>query len=75
VLDAVPLSAWQERIQLAPSRLDEARHNALARLQPESVRVSLSPVTLKSEDDLATYLVDVRARVKPHLDAGKTVIL
>jgi hypothetical protein len=75
VLDATPLSAWQDRISLVPSRGDQLRERVLERLQPESVRVIIPPVTIKTEDELDAHLADVRSRVQPHLDAGNTVIL
>lgn len=75
VLDATPLSAWQDRISLVASRHEQVRQLALVKLQPESVRVTIPPVTITGEDDLDAYLDDVRSRVQPHLDAGKTVIL
>jgi hypothetical protein len=75
VLDATPLSAWQDRISLVSSRLEQLRERALEKLQPESVRVTMPPVTIADEKQLAAYLDDVRRRVQPHLDAGKTVIL
>lgn len=75
LLDATPLSAWQDRITLVPIRRDHARQRALERLQPDSVHVAMPPVTISSERDLATYVDDLRARVQPHLDAGETVIL
>ena len=74
-LDATPLSAWQDRISLIPSRADQARQRALKRLQPESVHVTIPPTTIAGADDLAKYLDDVRSRVQPYLDVGKTVIL
>jgi hypothetical protein len=74
-LDATPLSSWQERTSFIPSRRDQVRHQALERLQPESVRISLEPVTITGEADLEAYLEDVRSRVQPQLEAGKTVIL
>jgi hypothetical protein len=75
VLDATPLSGWRDRISLVPSRRDQARQRALKKLQPESVRVTMPSVAIANEDDLASYLADVRFRVQPHLEAGKTVIL
>ena len=36
-LDATPLSAWQDRISLVPSRRDQARQRAAKQLEPESV--------------------------------------
>jgi hypothetical protein len=75
VLDTKPLSAWQDRISLVPSRVDQLRQRVLEKLQPESVNVTTPKVTITGEEDLAAYLDDVRSRVQPHLDAGKTVIL
>ena len=75
VLDTTPLSAWQDRISLVPSRGDQARQRALKKLQPESVRVTMPSVAIASQDDLTSYLDDLRSRVQPHLEAGKTVIL
>jgi hypothetical protein len=74
-LDATPLASWQERTSFIPSRRDQVRHQALERLKPESVRISMEPVTITGEGDLEAYLEDVRSRVQPQLDAGKTVIL
>ncbi|MGD0452840.1 MAG: BREX system P-loop protein BrxC [Solirubrobacteraceae bacterium] len=74
-LDTTPLSAWQDRVSLVPSRRDQVRQRALEKLQPESVRISMAPVTISGEGDLEAYLDDVRSRVQPQLDAGKTVIL
>jgi hypothetical protein len=74
-LDATPLSAWQDRISLVPSRRDQARHRAATKLEPESVSVDLPAATIKSADDLNTYLDELRARVQTHLDADKTVII
>jgi hypothetical protein len=75
VLDAAPLSGWQDRINLVPSRRDQARQRALKRLQPESVRVTMPSVAISSEAELTAYLDDVRSRVRPYLEARKTVIL
>lgn len=74
-LDATPLSAWQDRISLVPSRRDQARHRAALKLEPESVSVELPSATIKSADDLDAYVDELRAKVQPHLDADKTVII
>ncbi len=74
-LDATSLDAWQDRISLVSSRQDQVRQHALQKLQPESVRISMEPVTITGEGDLETYFEDVRSRVRPQLDAGKAVIL
>jgi hypothetical protein len=74
-LDATPLSAWQDRISLVPGRRDQARQRAAIRLEPESVTVTAPSATIKDEPDLDRYVEELRARVKPHLDGQKTVIL
>lgn len=74
-LDALPLSGWQDRISLVPGRRDQARQRAAKLLEPGSVAVTPPSATIKDGADLAKYLDDVRARVQPHLDAQKTVII
>ena len=74
-LDAASLTSWQERTSFIPSRRDQVRHQALEKLKPESVRISMEPATITDAGDLKAYLEDVRSRVQPQLDAGKTVIL
>lgn len=74
-LDAIPLSAWQDRISLVAGRRDQARQRAAKLLEPESVTVAVPSATIKTADDLEAYLDLVRARVRPHLDAAKTVII
>jgi hypothetical protein len=74
-LDAIPLSGWQDRISLVSARRDQARQHAAMELEPESVRVAPPSATLKTSDDLDEYLDGLRAQVRPHLDANKTVII
>lgn len=75
VLDATPLSSWQERISLVPSRRDQARHHAAKQLEPTSVTLVLRPATIKTTTDLEAYIDEFRYRVQRHLDADKTVII
>jgi hypothetical protein len=74
-LDATPLSAWDDRLSLVASRRDQARQRAAQKLEPESVTVDAPSATIKDENDLDEYIKDLRARVQPHLDAHKTVII
>ncbi len=75
VLDATSLSGWQDRISLVPGRRDRARQRAAKQLEPGSVTVTLPSATLKTIGDLEAYIDEVRARVQPHLDVFKTVII
>ncbi len=74
-LDAIPLSAWADRISLVDSRRDLARQRAAKRLEPKSVEVKPPPATFKPGDDLTPYFDQLRASVQSHLDAGTTVII
>lgn len=74
-LDAVPVSAWQDRISIVPGRRDQARKRAAKLLAPESVTVTLPSATIKTVTELETYFDQVRAQVRPYLDADKTVII
>jgi hypothetical protein len=74
-LDSASLAAWLDRISLVPGRRDQARQRAATRIEPESVTVALPSATVKSTNDLQLYLEEVRARVQPHIDAKKTVII
>ncbi len=75
VLDATPLSSWDDRIGVVPSRRDQARQRAAKLLMPESVSMTLPSATIKATAELDLYLDQVRAEVQPHLDSGKTVII
>lgn len=74
-LDAVSLSGWRDRINLIPSRREQAWQRAAKRLEPESVTVTPPSATIKTVVELDTYLDVLRGEVTRHLDANKTVIL
>jgi hypothetical protein len=74
-LDDTPLASWRDRISLVPGRRDLARLRAAKQLEPESVSVTPPSATIKSNMDLEMYVVELRSRVQPHLDANKTVII
>ena len=74
-LDAVPLSAWADRISLVASRRDQARQRAAKSLEPKSVEVKPPAATFRPGDDPAPYFEQLRTQVQSHLDAGSTVII
>ena len=74
-LDQTSLSAWQDRISLVAHQRDQARQRAAKQLEPESVSVAVPSATIKTGEDLDRYVDELRARVQPHLAAGKTVII
>jgi hypothetical protein len=75
VLDATPLSAWNDRFSLVAGRRDQARQRAATQLEPESIPVDLPNATIKDDKDLDKYVGELRARIQPYLDAHKTVIV
>ncbi len=75
VLDSTPLRGWQDSISLVPGRRARARQRAAKQLEPESVTVTAPSATIKTADDLQAYVDGLRARVQPHLDVDKTVII
>jgi hypothetical protein len=74
-LDAVALSGWQDRINLVPSRRDQAWQRAAKQLEPESVAVTPPAATIRTAAELDAYLALLREQVVQHLDAKKTVII
>jgi hypothetical protein len=75
VLDATPLSSWDDRIGVVPSHRDQARLRAAKLVMPESVTMTLPSATIGATAELDLYLEQVRAQVQLHLDSGKTVII
>ena len=63
-LDATPLSAWQDRISLVLAGVSKP-DNAAKKLEPESVTVAAPSATIKTADDLQTYLDELRATRSP----------
>lgn len=74
-LDAIPLSGWEDRISLVPSRRDQVRQRAAKHVEPESVSVTPPSATLKSPPELEAYLAGLREQVLPYLEDDKTVII
>lgn len=74
-LDAIPLSGWQDRISLVPTRRDQARQRAAKQLEPESVSINPPSATLRNPAELEAYLTCLRDQVLPHLEDNKTVLI
>ena len=70
-LDAVPLSAWTDRITLVDSRRDRARQRAAKKLEPTSIEVKPPAATFKPGDDPTPYFDQLQALVQSHLDAAR----
>src|SRR5260370_15443347 len=59
-LDATPLAAWEDKIAAPPGRVKRVREETARLLLPEAVRISIPQATLKSVDEVDTYLTKLR---------------
>ena len=74
-LDATALSAWTERRQAIPAKAAEARAAATKKLEPKAVRVSAPAATLRTAEDVDSYLTQMKDRLLGHINNGETVII
>lgn len=74
-LDAAPLTDWEDKIAALPQRVARARAEMTRLRSPQAVPVRPRPATLKTPDDVDTYLAALRAEIMAHVDAGKPVII
>jgi hypothetical protein len=74
-LDAAPLSDWNEKAMALPGRAARAREEAVKLLTPQAVRVNVPSATLKTPQEMETYLANLRESILAHLRAGNPVIL
>ena len=73
-LDATALTAWQDRISLVPTRLEDVQRQVLQDLEPKSVSIKVPTATVKTEQQLDEFLAALRGQVSAHLD-GETPVL
>lgn len=59
-LNQRPLSSWDDRIQALPARLEAAREAAAKIFEPKAVKFSLPKATLRSEEDVVSYVSGLR---------------
>lgn len=74
-LDAIPLNTWEDTIAALPARVEQARMQAARLLEPKAVHLKPKSATLKSPEDVETYLEDLREGIMHHINAGHPVIL
>jgi hypothetical protein len=74
-LDATPLAEWNEKAMALPARAARAREEAVKLLTPQAVRISVPSATLKTPQEVETYLATLRETILAHVNAGKPVIL
>ena len=74
-LDNTPLSFWENSLAALPNRLEQARLQAAQLIEPQAVRVTPPPATLKSAAEVEAYLDELRAEMMKNIDEGKPVII
>jgi hypothetical protein len=74
-LDATPLKEWENRTAAISERIKAALLEAARRLEPKAERVTLPSASLKTEEDVDTYLTKVRAAIMTHIADGHSVVI
>ena len=73
-LDETKPRDWEDRVDLLPPRVTKAREQAAKLLEPAAIRVTPPSATIRTLDDLDTYLDDLRAKVEAQLANGPVVL-
>lgn len=73
-LDKTPLSYWADRIDGLEARFSKARKLSAGEVF-KAVKVTPPPATLKDKSAADAYLVDLRAQIMQHIDAGQPVVI
>ena len=74
-LDDTSMTAREDRIEALAGRVKKVREEAAKLLLPRAIHVTPPQATLKSADELDTYLAKLRTEIMTHLDAGNPVII
>ena len=74
-LDGMPLSTWADRIAALPSRFEKVRLQAAELMEPEAQYVKVPRVTLKTEDEIRTWVKDLEAALLDKSDGGKRPVV
>jgi len=69
-LNEVSLEQWRDRTDALASKFDNARMDAVQRLQPKLQRITLPRTTFETEEDVNTWLAQVKAQVLDKLSDG-----
>ena len=73
-LDATPLTSWKDKTDALSSRFASAKARAAKYLEPKLQRLRLSSGTLKTPDDVKTWLTEQEAVITEKLKDGPVVI-
>ncbi len=73
-LEETPLSNWKTKIDALPQQFSNAALAAAMLLEPETQTVKLASGTLKTEDDVRNWIVDVEEELLDKFQDGPIVI-
>jgi len=74
-LDDTSMAAWEDKIAAPSGRVKKVREEAAKLLLPRAIRLTPLQATLKSADEVDTYLATLRTEIMTHIDAGNPVII
>ena len=73
-LEETPLTGWKTKIDALPQQFSNAVLAAAKLLEPETQTVKLTSGTLKTEDDVRNWIVDVEENLLDKIQNGPIVI-
>jgi hypothetical protein len=73
-LDRMPLEAWAGKVREVPTALAEALLTVARELEPEVRPVQLPRATLKTPDEVATYVSGVKVQLESEIAEGPIVV-
>lgn len=73
-LDTTPLAMFRDRVAALPARFDTVAAAAAELLEPESQFVVVPRRTLRQEEEIETWLDEVRAQLMAALEQGPVII-
>jgi hypothetical protein len=73
-LEETPLTGWKTKINALPKQFSNAALAAAKLLEPETQTVKLTSGTLKTEDDVRNWIVDVEENLLDKIQDGPIVI-
>jgi len=73
-LEETPLANWKTKVDALPKQFSNAALAAAILLEPETQTVKLTSGTLKTEDDVRNWIVDVEENLLNKIQDGPIVI-
>ncbi len=73
-LEETPLTNWKTKVDALPKQFSNAALAAAKLLEPETQTIKLTSGTLKTEDDVRNWIVDVEENLLDKIQDGPIVI-